>query len=76
MRASKARVGLKPGKRVTRAGAHTASRNEKTLAVHTQGGGGRSYGRAAEVVAPSSSIPNRWRLPVVQIMISAEASRV
>jgi len=50
-----------PGKRVTRAGAHTASRNEKRSASHTQGG--RSYGAGGGGCGTFIVHTNRWRLP-------------
>src|SRR5439155_12415917 len=52
-----------PGKRVTRAGAHTA--NRKGFAVTPKVG--EAMGRAAEVVAPSSSIRTDGGCPVVQV---------
>src|SRR5437899_7539201 len=48
-----------PGKRVTRAGAHTANRNEKdALPSHTQGG--RSYGAGGGGCGTFIVHTNRW----------------
>jgi hypothetical protein len=61
-----------PGKCVTGAGAHTASRNEKRFAV-THPRWEKLWGGAAEVVAPSSSIRTDGGPPWRKSMISAEA---
>src|SRR5256886_16653492 len=56
-----------PGKCVTRAGAHTASRNEKKRFAVTHPRWEKLWGGAAEVVAPSSSIRTDGGCPVPQV---------